>query len=47
MNLPKINVSNNNKKITINDLDNESIKLINNFYSNNFELFNYEKINPK
>jgi hypothetical protein len=47
MELPKINVSNNKKKITINDLDNESIKLINEFYSKDFELFNYEKINPK
>lgn len=44
--LPKINISNNKYKITIKDLNNESINLINEFYSKDFELFNYKKINP-
>ena len=46
MELPKINISNNQNKITIKDLNNESINLINKFYSKDFELFNYKKINP-
>ena len=45
--LPKHNISNNKKKIYINDLNNESIQLINEFYSKDFELFGYKKINPK
>ena len=45
MTLPKHNISNNKKKININYLNKESINLINQFYSRDFELFNYEKIN--
>lgn len=42
-NLIKINVSN-KKKFTIEDFDNNTIKLINNIYHKDFELFNYNKI---
>tara|TARA_Y100000591_G_scaffold120_1_gene121 strand:- start:2868 stop:3563 length:696 start_codon:yes stop_codon:yes gene_type:complete len=43
----KINTSkekNNKLKFTINDFNNELIKLINNVYSKDFELFNYKKL---
>lgn len=46
MTIPRVNISENNK-IKITDFNNESIQLINEFYSKDFELFGYKKINPK
>ena len=46
MTLQKINVSNNKDVANIKGLNAETIKLINDFYSKDFELFGYKKINP-
>ena len=45
MTLQKVNISQNNKTY-IDDFNNESITLINEIYSKDFELFGYKKINP-
>jgi len=46
MTLQKINVSSNKYNVDIKKLNNESITLINEIYSKDFELFGYKKINP-
>lgn len=46
MELSKINVSNNKNVANIKGLNAETLKLINEFYSKDFELFGYKKINP-